>query len=290
MLSPTRMMDRMAGVSHIIRIVLFSDYVKLDIDRKEVALSLLIIAMAESAKTSVIEQYYPNNGILYANDITAYGIQHKWLDRMKSGNIKRILIPDLINPVNRKKETVDTLITFLNAYISWEGVRTIMTYAMQIELDEPVRGSFISTITPQDFQRMVKNLAAVGFLSRLLYVTYDYSPTTVNDIMEDIVHRNDKWSKIGLNFPTSPVAVYLSEEQASKLIPISRTIGKRVGAYGFRALRSLMTMCRANALSEGRDIVTDDDVWQVIELCTKYVKLPKGIELPTSEKITDNLE
>lgn len=270
-------LDKLADVSEIVRYTLFSDYVKLDIVRKEVPLSLLIIANAESGKTSAVEQFYPNDGILYANDLTAYGIQHIWLDKMVSGEIKRILIPDLINPVNRKQDTVDTLISFLNSYISWEGVSAIATFAMNFTLKEPVRGSIITTVTPQDFNRMAKNLAAVGFLSRLIFVTYRYSDVAIEAIMNDIAERNDGWSKIKLDFPKQRVDVELSPGMVRRLINPAKLIGKQAGVYGMRALKALSIMAKAKALSECRTSVSVADVNRIIDLATRFIKIPNEV-------------
>ena len=75
--------DKLADVSELVKYTLFSDYLELKVTHKEVPVSALIIANAESAKTSLVEQYFPNDGIVYANDITAWGIEHMWLDKMK---------------------------------------------------------------------------------------------------------------------------------------------------------------------------------------------------------------
>jgi len=269
--------DKLAEVSELIKYTLFSDCVELKITHKEVPVSALIIANAESAKTSLVEQYYPNDGIVYANDITAWGIEHVWLDKMKEGKIRRLLIPDLINPVNRKQETVDSLITFLNEYISWEGVSTVATYAMQFELETPVRGSIIATVTPEDFRRVNKNIAAIGFLSRLMPITYSYTNTAIDDILSDIFAGKNQWDKIALSLPNKPVSVMLDSKLASQFRQVAKVIGKQAGAYGFRAATYLMTLARAKALSEGRKAVNQDDVSRISYLAEHFVKLPSSL-------------
>jgi hypothetical protein len=269
---------KLARLSELVKYILYSDYIALDINRKEVPLSLIIIANAESGKTSVIEQYHPNNGILYANDLTAWGIQNKYLKEMETGKIRRILIPDLINPINRKQDTVDTLITFLNSYISWEGIKTIATYAMQFDLDQPVRGALITTVTPQDFNKMISRLTAVGFLSRLMFVNYEYEADTVEEIMNSIVDQTDAWVKIKLDFPEKPVNVKMAAEYSKQLKPVARRVGLQAGVYGFRAIKALMTMTRAKALSEGRETVIQRDVDRIINLA-ELIKIPDDVKL-----------
>lgn len=269
--------DKLAEVSELVKYTLFSDYVELQITHKQVPVSALIIANAESAKTSIVDQYYPNDGLCYANDVTAWGIQHLWLEKMKEGTIRRLLIPDLINPTNRKQETVDSLITFLNAYISWEGITTVATYAIQFELETPVRGAILATVTPEDFQRVLRNIAAVGFLSRLMPITYSYAKVAVDDILSDIFAGKNQWDKINLKLPPKPVVVTLDGELASQFRVVAKAIGGQAKAYGFRAGSMLMTLAKAKALSEGRRKVNQADVSRIIHLAQHYVKLPASL-------------
>jgi len=274
---PSRSQDKLAEVSELIKYTLFSDYVELKVTHKEVPVSALLIANAESAKTSLVEQYYPNDGIVYANDVTAWGIEHVWLDKMKEGKIRRLLIPDLINPTNRKQETVDSLVTFLNSYISWEGISAVATYAMQFELETPVRGSIIATVTPEDFKRVNKNIAAIGFLSRLMPITYSYTDTAVDDILADIFAGVNQWDKVTLALPDKPASITLDSELASQFKQVAKVIGRQAGAYGFRAGTYLMTLARAKALSENRQAVNQEDIDRIIHLAEHYVKLPVSL-------------
>jgi hypothetical protein len=278
--------QKLADIQELIKYTLFTDYLALDLSKKEVPVSLLIIANAETAKTSLIDQFYPNQGLYYVNDCTAWGIQKNLLDKMEEGKIKRLFIPDLINPTNRKHETVDTLITFLNSYISWEGITSIFTYTMTINLPHPVRGSIISTVTPQDFKRIVGSLAAVGFLSRLVPITYHYTQTTISEIFKDIFEQNDGWYKINLEFPKDRVGIKFNPSLASQLREISKAIGNQAGVYGFRAARALMTLCRAKALSEKRTEVNQEDVERIIYLAKRLISLPPEL-LPASGNITE---
>lgn len=270
-----RSKNRLVDVGELIKYVLYTDYVALDIHRKQVPVSALVIAKSESGKTALVDQYYPNNGILYANDITAWGIQHRWLPEMQEGKIRRIMIPDLVNPVNRQQTTVDSLITFLNSYISWEGVSCIMTYAMQIELETPVRGSIITTVTPEDFERVAQNLSAVGFLSRLMPIHYGYSDEAIDEILSGIAREREDWKQVNLSLPNETQVVSLNSDLGDALAPMAKKIGEHAGAYGFRALHALRALCCAKALSEGRTEVNTGDVVRLIELTARFVKFPR---------------
>jgi hypothetical protein len=75
---------------------LISSYAK-----NEKPLSLLIVAKAESGKTSLMKQYRQSKGIVYVSDCTAYGLTREILPKIVSGEIKTIVIPDLITPLSK---------------------------------------------------------------------------------------------------------------------------------------------------------------------------------------------
>ena len=271
--------DRLSEVTELVSYVLYSDYVKLDLEHKEVALSAMIIAKVESGKTAVINQFVPNDGILVLSDVTEYGLLHDYLDDLKDGTIHRLLIPDLINPVNRKQDTVNTLITFFNSYISWEGVNSISTYAMpNIRLVNPLRGSLLTTIAIGDFNRMMGRMAAVGFISRLMPITYSYTQEAVRAILLDIAHGRDKWDSVKLDFPKDKVDVRLEGLLAERLMGLSEVIGGQAGGYGFRSMHQFMTLAKSRALAKGRDNVSVEDVECVEYLATRFVKFPEGTD------------
>lgn len=280
--------DKLTEVTELVSYILYSDYVKLDLDHKEVALSAMIIARVESGKTAVINQFVPNDGILVMSDVTQYGLLHDYLDDMKSGAVHRILIPDLINPVNRKQDTVNTLITFFNSYISWEGVNSISTYAMpNIRLANPLRGSLLTTIATGDFNRMMRRMSAVGFMSRLIPITYEYSQEAVREILLDIAHGRDKWDYIKLDFPKSKVDVRCDPILAEQLMKVSEVVGTKSGGYAFRSLHQFMVLARSRALAMGRDNVNTEDVERVKYLISRFVKYPESADVDAMNGISE---
>jgi len=272
MLMPS--INKLSELTEFLTYVLYSDYIKLDEEAKEVSISAMIIAKIESGKTAIINQFNPNNGMLVMSDITEWGLLHNYLDKLKDGSVKRILIPDLINPVNRKQETVNTLITFFNSYISWEGVNSISTFAINIPLEYPLKGSLLTTIAIADFNRLVEKLAAVGFLSRLVPITYAYAQNTVEDILLDIADNKDKWTPIRLNLPEDRIEINLEPELAKKLIPLAKHIGEQAGAYGFRAMKQLMILIKCRALVSNRTKVNVEDIERIEHLAKRFIKYP----------------
>ena len=222
-------------ITEICRYALFTYYIKLDDTHKETPLSLILVAPPEEGKTAVLKQFDGNRGLLYIDNTTAWGIEHKYLKELKEGVIKRVLIPDFIDPTNRKKATVDSTIIFFNKYISWEGIKEVQTYGMSFSLVEPLRGSLLTTMAIEDFKRLVKGLAAVGFLSRLLIVGYKYSLTQLDDLLEDIIYKRAAWGKVELPLPDGKKPVELDPELGATMKPLAMELGQRAAGGGIRS-------------------------------------------------------
>ena len=258
-------------ITEMVRYILYSDYVVLDGSHKETPLSAMIVAPPEHGKTAVVEQFNPNNGILHMTNVTAYGLQKQYFAEMQKGNIKRILVPDFVNPANKKQDTINSTVTFFNSYISWEGVGSIATYAMTIRVKDTVKGALLTTMATEDFKRMRKSLAAVGFLSRMLVISYRYSREKADEILKSIVTRRAPWSKVELQFPDGKVSVNLPGTLALELMPTAKRLGESAHGIGLRGANQLMMMAKCRALSEGRDVVTKEDINRVLYLCNEYV-------------------
>jgi len=254
-------------LEYLIKLALFSSYVE-----NERPVSLLISAKVESGKTEILKKAIICKGVLYINDLTAYGIQHKYLDDICNGKIRTIIIPDLIVPLSRQHDTVQTLISFLNSLIE-EGVAKISTYLTSIELKYPVRCNIITSIAKEhltDDRRY--RWAKVGFLSRVIPVTYEYGPSTIYQIMRSIALREYQHDTgfNDLKFPSQDVKIYLPEELATQIQGLVPHIRKAEELYGFRLQKQIQTLCMANALMAGRDIVEDID-FAIVSKLADYI-------------------
>lgn len=279
-----------ADITELVKYVIYSDYILLDQSMKETPLSAILVAPVESGKTAILHQFVPTRGILCLSDLTAWGIQHYYLKQMREGLIKRILIPDMINPANRKQETVSSLITFFNSYISWEGVGNIVTYAMNIKLKDPLKGSLLTTMATKDFWRMRKQLAAVGFISRLLIIGYKNSQQVARDILYSIAAGNNTWKQYNLPLPGEHRAVDISVELAERLIPQAEYMGRRAEGYGARAMHQLKMLCKCRALSEGREQVNDSDVDRILHLAKLYLSRIPDIDRKSEKELFTEAE
>lgn len=155
----------------VVECALISPYIK-----DEKPLSLLIVAKAESGKTSVMKTYRQNKGIAYVSDCTAYGITRDILPKMLSGEVMTLVIPDLITPLSKSTKTRQSFVAFLNNLIE-EGIAKITTYANI--WDKDVKANVITAVTDEALKDGRHEWAKMGFLSRFIIFTYSYKPSTI---------------------------------------------------------------------------------------------------------------
>lgn len=261
-------MLRTEQLEHILKLALLTPYIK-----GERPVSLLIAARVESGKTELIKKadVGVDNGVVYLNDVTAWGIQNKYLDKIVSGEIKTIVIPDLITPLSRSSDTVETLISFLNGLIE-EGVCELQTFARSISLSMPARCNLITCIAKEFLEDRRHRWTKVGFMSRVIPVSYEYGASSIYAIMQSIARREyrNEENFSNLNFPDEPIEINLPEEIALKIASYAPQIvdaGHFAHAlYGFRLQKQLQTLCMANTLLEGRETTNDFDFDTIVTL------------------------
>lgn len=255
-------------LTELLKLALWTAYIKPENGVKQV--SIMVVAKVESGKTSLLDQFSCNNGIFYATNLTEYGLLHHHREELLRGEFKHIMIPDFIKTMNQKRETVNTLITFLNSYIE-EGVSNISSYAYDLTLANPIHGGLLTTIAIQDFNRMRKQLAAVGFLSRIIVLSYSYSQDHIQQIFRDISNSVGGWEKIQLAFPEEPQPVTISHDLAMSMEIPAQQIGARYQSFGFRAHKNFIALAKAAALADKRDTVLKIDVDRILRLADDYM-------------------
>lgn len=262
-------MIKAEGLTELLKLVLYSDHIKLK--SKEAVLSAMIKAKVESGKTSYIEQFNNNDGMLVITDSTAWGILRRHSKELMKGEVRRIIIPDFINVTTRSFQTVNNWLNFLKDFISPDGVREVNTYAMYLRPKQPIKGGLLTTMAHQDFERFKGQMAQQGFLSRLLLITYEYSREAAKQILLDIANDRYDWGDVKIEFPSEPQEVAMPGRLAERLIPLAEYIGDKLAGYGFRAEHQFKMLCKCSALSEGRDIVKSSDVAKIADLAVAYL-------------------
>jgi len=242
----------------MVEIALISPYIK-----NEKPISLLIVAKAESGKTSTMKLYRQNKGIVYVTDCTAYGITRDILPKMVSKEIRTLMIPDLLTPLSKSFKTKQTFIAFLNNLME-EGIVKITTYAMI--WDKDVNANVITAVTDQALQDGRHEWAKMGFLSRFIVFSYSYGISTIIEILNRYSEHGLDIENIKLQFPTKEVDIELPKEIADRLNPIAMKIGEQFELYGIRAKINLRSLLKALAFRNGRKTVTEAEFQEFLEL------------------------
>ena len=242
----------------IIECALISPYIK-----NEKPISLLIVAKPESGKSSIMKQYRENKGIVYLSDCTAYGITRDVLPKIVSGEIKTIMIPDLITPLSKQTKTRQSLIAFLNSLIE-EGVAKITTYSTVWNKD--VKANVISAITDEALRDARHGWAKIGFLSRFIVFSYSYNISSVMEILKSYSNHGLTPQKNKIKLPKKNTDVKLSPKIAEKLNPIAIKVGEQFRLYGFRAKINFRCLLKCLAYRNNRKVVTEEDFQEFLEL------------------------
>jgi hypothetical protein len=254
------------GVSDVmllIELALYSGYI-----RQERSVNLLIIANPESGKSEMLLAFKNNRGVKVPTDITAYKILEQYGDAMSSGDIKHLIIPDLITPVSKKQETAMQFVGFLNALIE-EGIVDYQSYLIERHYaNRPARVGLLTSITPKYLTDKRHRLIHAGFMSRMLPVCYSYSEATAGRIRQYLASRGYRQEEGGitLQLPEDLRDVQLPLPMTERIIERASVLGQATETYGFRYQRQLQVLAMANALKNNRDTVNQEDVDTILRL------------------------
>ena len=237
----------------------------------------IIVHNSELAK-----KFADNDGVAFPHDLTAYGIVSSYGSRLQPSagrdRLRHIIFPEFIHCLERQKETVKTLLAFLNGLIA-EGVKEIHTFKTKFSLPEPMSAGIIACLTTGEFGDWKDYWQRSGFLSRMLPITYSYSERVEEQIFESIFTRDYRQEPpVSLHFPYPPVDVNFPQALSRQLNPTAKAIGVSCAQLfvpprklrGFRGQVVLQRLAMGAALAQGRDQVIQADVDLVNALARKY--------------------
>jgi hypothetical protein len=229
--------------------------------------SLLIVAKPESAKTEVMKKFSINRNIAYLTDATAFGIQRDYFKSIEDGQVRHIVIPDLLRPLGRKEATVRSFTTMMNGLIE-EGIAGVSTFAStRLPSEKHVKCGLVTAITTDEFKDNRHNWKRIGFLSRLVPFSYSYGLQTVNKVFQSILGLDYLDERpIPLDIPKDDKIIKLPRKYAQAILPTTATIAKAQETYGFRLQKQFQALLQASALERGRRAVNKGDVQRVLGL------------------------
>jgi len=228
------------------------------VDEKPV--SLMLIAPAESGKTEMISKFQHNKGVAYLTDITAFSIARDFIPKINMGEIiNHLLIPDFLNPTSKQLSTYRQFIQFMNVLIE-EGVIEIRSYAIQLKT-KGINCGLITSLTKDIFLDRRKYWRKIGFMSRVLPVSYTYNVRAASSILKSITKGNyHNESEVLIQFPDKKQQIKDSPKLYEQFIPYSTRFGEAEQVWGFRYQKQFQALAKANALAEGRSTVSQKDI------------------------------
>jgi hypothetical protein len=253
-------MIKIEPLKKMVECALISPYIK---DEKPI--SLLIVAKAESGKTTAMKMYRENKGVVYLTDCTAYGITRDILPKIVSGEIKTIMIPDLITPLAKSTKTRQSFVAFLNNLIE-EGVAKMTSYATVWNKD--CNANVITAVTDEELRDARHNWAKIGFLSRFILFSYSYSIATITRILNAYSEHGLATNPVRMRMPKRQVDIKLAKEIADKIDPIAMKIGEQFKLYGLRAKINFRSLLKALAYRNSKKTVTEEEFGEFLELAT----------------------
>jgi len=250
-------------LADMITLTLYTAYVK-SIPKPN---SLLVIAQPESGKTEILKKFIPNKNVAYLSDVTAFGLERDYLPKIEAGEIRHIVIPDLLKPLSRKESTVKTFTTSMNALIE-EGLASSSTYATRRTSEKHVKCGLVTAITGKELRNQRHNWGRIGFLSRIVPFSYSYSIESVKKIFDyilglDYLKEHDIELK---RIPKQDKQIRLPLRYARAILPSAASIAKAQHAYGFRLQKQFQALLQASALERGRSVVNSRDVDRLLHL------------------------
>ena len=258
-------MVKMDKLQNMIKYTLWTAYIK-----GERPTSLLIIAQPEAGKTSSIEKFSENEGIVYFNDITPWGLTKEIYKLNELGKpINHLIIPDLLNILSKNQTSEAGMIQFLNTGLE-EGLTKIKTYGIEFNVGKTIKFGLITAITDEVFNDKRRRWRNIGFLSRMIPFSFKYSISDIFNIVESIKKQEyHNENNIKLDFPKELKEIQLDYNIASKLDPYRVSFAEAEQIYGFRFQKQLQTLLKAVALSKGKDKVEEEDLNDLMA-CLNY--------------------
>lgn len=257
--------EKTRPVVEVLKRVVASGYVK-----NAYPLSCLLVAPVGAGKTSQLKKVM-GNGIMALSDVTPYGFA-KLLPEIQAKSIKHVIIFDLVEPMSRSRSVVNSLIGFLNSLVE-EGIFRISTGF--IEIREPIKLGLITSTTRKELEDKRRGWLGMGFISRMLPVSWSFTQTDVIQILEALAKNEIPEIKVE-EIKIRERVVKGNEAVFQKLIPYAQAIDSRFPSpeapLPFRRLNQLKIFLMANALLRGRTEVTEED-FQEFQTLTRWINL-----------------
>lgn len=249
------MMIDAQDLEKIVALALCTAYIKGD-----KPLSLLIISdRPESGKTEIVKQFSGTPGVEFATDVTGYGLKRDFTAKILRGEVKHIIIPEMITPLSKGKTASDSFTGILQAIIE-DGIMGIHTGFIRSSwsADMPTRSVGVIGCLPRPVftHKLRQEWQLRGFLSRFLVVSYRHGDDTLSRILKSIKDGDYLRPKAGkrLDFDGDDIEINIPSEVGQACEDLGRGIvAEAVKAglvYGYREVKHIRALVAANVIYE----------------------------------------
>jgi hypothetical protein len=238
----------------LVRTIIYTSYVD-----GEKPVSCIFVADKGSGKSEILNKFKMFDNLAYFTDITYVGL----IDLLeRNENIQHIVIPDFLKIVMKKKSTSENIISCLNALME-EGLGKISFFNKTYDFKDR-RCGLLTATTSDSFLKNQKQWDSIGFISRMLVVSYSYSNGTKADIFDYIFNR--KYLKEKLTKEKMP------KKKSKIILPLDLAKQLKDKDTDFRKQKQLQVLSMARALVHGRKEVIQKDINEVNSM-KKFINL-----------------
>lgn len=201
--------------TELLKLAVLSHYIQ---HKEDKSVSIALIAEIETDKTRTLKKFYKTKGITVETDLTYMGLINYVLPQIQTGQVKTIIIPDMIKTIMKKQSTVQNFIGILNSLIE-EGVHEV---TLKDKRDfQGIRANLLTSMTPTLLNDHKLLWNKMGFLSRFLPVTYSYTESKASMIHDAITKGEvNEPEPVEIKLPEFNTPVDLPAKYCRQLDPI----------------------------------------------------------------------
>lgn len=219
------------------------------------------VKVIKKSEEKEVEMRQIRGSVLYTTDTTPYVLRTRYGQLLKSGQIHHIAIPDFLAVVGQPKHILETHVKFYNSLVE-EGILAIETRDGSFVSEIPISVGLLTAIARGDFDNRKDTWGAVGFLSRMLPVSYKYSAKTSMDARDSVKIKayTIEPESFDIELPENAKPVDIPLELADEIEKVALATKDSRDELGIRRQKQLQVFCMSNALRDGRDSVEREDV------------------------------
>lgn len=212
----------------------------------------IITPHPEMGKTELAISYSKTPFVEISSFSSGYGFKRDLFTKIAAGHIRHIVIPEMLQPLSHGRAFADTFVATLQVMIE-DGISSIHSgFLREAKFAGDVAG-VIFCMPQKAYAHYKSSWAMVGFLSRLVIITYTYNDDTVAKVF-DYIREGKYESKTGIKIPftgeyydiaLTPAVAQACEDLAKSIAGTARDSGI---LYGFRETKHIRRLVKANVV------------------------------------------